>query len=388
MQQFPLLRRRGSPAVGRVLLPLTVALVVWLAGVVIAGGQAAPERPPMAEEVFKNIQVLKGIPVDEFMGTMGFFSSAVGLNCTDCHVDESGGSWARYADDNALKQMARRMIVMMNTINRTNFGGRQVVTCNTCHRGTPRPSVMPSINLLYGEPPPDEPGDPFVQAPGQPPADQVLDRYLAAIGGAARAAALTSVTGKGTFIGFDDPEKLPMEIYARAPGRRTTVVHGLSGDTTAVVDGRGGWIAAPPTDRPVPLLTLTGQELEGTRLEAELLFPARIKELLTNWRVGVPAILDDREVHVVQGTAAGGAVATLCFDMETGLLVRLVRYAASPVGRLVTRIDYGDYREVAGVRMPFRWTVSWLSGRSTYELTDVQPNMPIPDARFARPDPR
>ena len=82
----------------------------------------------MAEEVFKNIQVLKGIPVDEFMGTMGFFSSSLGLNCTDCHVAESGGSWARYADDNALKQRARVMTVMMNTINRTNFGGRQVVT--------------------------------------------------------------------------------------------------------------------------------------------------------------------------------------------------------------------------------------------------------------------
>lgn len=339
----------------------------------------------MAEEVFKNIQVLKGIPVDEFMGTMGFFASAVGLNCTDCHVDESGGNWARYADDNALKQMTRRMIVMMNTINRTNFGGRQVVTCNTCHRGTPKPNVMPSLDALYGEPPPDEPGDPFEQAPGQPPADQVLDRYLAAIGGAGRVAALTSFAGKGTYIGFDDPDKSPLEIYARAPGSRATVVHGLSGDTTTVIDGRSGWIAAPPTDRPVALLAVTGQELEGVKLEAELLFPSRIRQSLTKWRVGVPALLGDREVRVVQGTTAGGAVATLCFDAETGLLVRLVRYAASPVGRLVTRIDYGDYRDVAGVRMPFRWTVSWLSGRSTYELTEVQPNVPIPDARFARP---
>jgi hypothetical protein len=309
----------------------------------------------------------------------------VGLNCTDCHVDESGGSWARYADDNALKQMSRRMIVMVNTINRTNFGGRPVVTCNTCHRGTPRPNVMPSLDALYGEPPPDEPGDPFEQAPGQPPAEQVLDRYIAAIGGAGRVAALTSFVGKGTYIGFDDPDKSPLEIYARAPGRRTTVVHGLSGDTTNVVDGRNAWIAGPPAERPVPLLTLTGHELEGVRLEAELLFPARIRDSLTKWRAGVPALLGDREVRVVQGTTAGGAVATLCFDAETGLLVRLVRYAASPVGRLVTRIDYSDYRDVAGVRMPFRWTVSWLSGRSTYELTEVQPNVPIPDARFARP---
>lgn len=360
------------------------ALMTCAAGAVSAARQQ-PSPPPMADQVFTNIQVLKGLPVDEFMGTMGFFSSAVGLNCTDCHVEESGGSWARYADDNALKQRTRQMIVMMNTINRTNFGGRQVVTCNTCHRGTPRPNVMPSLDALYGEPPPDEPGDPFEQAVGQPPAEQILDRYIAAIGGVERVAALRSFTAKGNYIGFDDPSTVPFELYARAPGQRTTVVHGFSGETTSVIDGRNAWLAAPPTDRPVPLVTFTGQELEGARLEAELLFPARIKDVLTKWRVGPLAVFGDRDVRVVQGTTAGGGVATLCFDAETGLLLRLVRYAASPVGRLVTRVDYADYREVAGVRIPFRWTVSWLSGRSTYELTDVQPNVPIPDARFARP---
>src|SRR3990170_8324773 len=91
-------------------------LITCLAGVGLAAGQApAPQRPPMAEEVFKNVQVLKGIPVDEFMGTMGFFASSLGLNCTDCHVEESGGSWAAYADESPLKQMTRRMVVMVQT---------------------------------------------------------------------------------------------------------------------------------------------------------------------------------------------------------------------------------------------------------------------------------
>src|SRR5262245_25088955 len=146
----------------------------------------------MAEEVFKNVQILKGIPVDRFMGTMGFFSAALGLNCTDCHVAESGGNWGRYADDTPLKQMTRRMILMVNGINQMNFGGRQVVTCNTCHRGTNRPNVMPSLALLYSSPPPPEPGELFRQAPGQPPADQILDPYLQALGGADRLAAFAS----------------------------------------------------------------------------------------------------------------------------------------------------------------------------------------------------
>ena len=359
---------------------------VWLLTAIRVGGQAAQGvRPPMAEEVFNNVQVLKGIPVDEFMGTMGFFSAALGMNCTDCHVDESGGSWAKYADDNDLKRTARRMVQMVAGINKGNFGGRQVVTCNTCHRGSRRPNVMPSLALLYGSPPPDEPGELIEQAAGQPAAEQVLDRYIQAVGGTDRLARLTSLVAKGTYKGFDDADTSPLELFARSPGHRTTIVHTLNGDSTTVVGGEGGWIAAPEAEKPVPLLAITGQELDGARLEAALLFPGRIREALSKWRVGPPALVNDRETLVIQGTTAGGATATLCFDAKTALLVRLVRFSESPVGRLVTRVDYDDYRDVGGVKIPFRWTVSWLSGRSVFELTDVQPNVAIDASRFARP---
>src|SRR5258706_6861187 len=163
---------------------MSTTAVAWLITVAAVGGQAAqPDRPPMGEEVFKNIQVLKGVPVDQFMGTMGFFSSSLGLNCTDCHSDESGGNWQKYADDTPLKRTARRMITMMQAINNDNFGGRQMVTCNTCHRGTSNPNVMPSLTQLYATPLPEEPGDPIAQAPRQPPADQILDRYIQLVGG-------------------------------------------------------------------------------------------------------------------------------------------------------------------------------------------------------------
>jgi hypothetical protein len=154
-----------------------------------------------------------------------------------------------------------------------------------------------------------------------------------------------------------------------------------------VLDGRASWIAGPLIRRPVPLLELAGQELDGVKLEAEVFFPARIKQALKDWRTGFPVVLDDRDVQVVQGTTAAGGTATLCFDEETGLLVRLMRYVESPVGRLVTQVDYSDYRDVAGVKIPFRWTVTWLDGRSQYELSAVQPNVPIDATRFAMPAP-
>ena len=114
-------------------------------------------------------------------------------------------------------------------------------------------------------------------------------------------------------------------------------------------------------------------------------FPARIKQALGKWRVGARIVINDREVQPVQGTTAGGATATLCFDAESGLLVRLVRFSESPVGRIVTQVDYSDYRDVAGVKMPFHWIVSWLDGRSVFELTDVTSNVPVDAAKFARP---
>jgi hypothetical protein len=132
-------------------------------------------------------------------------------------------------------------------------------------------------------------------------------------------------------------------------------------------------------------LALSDQDLDGLKFDADLAFPGGIKQALTKWRVGLPTVIDDREMQVVQGTTVRGATGTLYFDMETGLLRRQVRYVDSPVGRLPTQTDYEEYREVAGVKMPVRWTVTWLDGRDVFEIKDVQPNVAIDAARFARP---
>jgi photosynthetic reaction center cytochrome c subunit len=374
--------RDGSRAVVSLL-----AAIAW-GGSVIAGAQTGPvDRPPLAEEVFTNVQLLRGIPVDQFMGTMGVFSASTGLNCTDCHLDESGGNWAKYADDNPRKQTARRMMQMVNGINQANFGGRQVVTCFTCHRGTSRPGTMPSIDLLYSSPPPFEPGELITPARGQPTPEELLDRYVQALGGSERLGAVRSVTGRGTYIGYDDAGATPMELYAQAPGRRAIVSHTASGDISWVFDGQSGWVAAPLTDRPLAVMPVTGQDLDGLAVESLVLFPLGLRQRLTNLRVGFPTEIDDREVNVLQGTTASGGTVTLCLDAETGLLRRLIRFSASPVGRIVTRVDYGDYRDAAGVKMPFTWTESWLNGRSTFKLDSVQANVTIEAARFARPAP-
>jgi len=367
-------------------LPSKLVMLAGAAGWVGTAFAQSPaqSKPPMAEDVFKNIQVLKGIPVDEFMGTMGLFSAALTVCCGDCHTG-AGTSNPKWEDDPPRKLMARRMVQMVNAINKDSFGGRQVVTCWTCHRGTPNPAITPSLDAIYGEPvivPPDV--LPTAQATAAAPTiDQIFDKYLKALGGADRLAQLTSYTAKGTSQLYGETRIDPFETYAKAPNQLATIVHQREGDLSRTFDGRDAWVLLPLTV--VPEYPLTGGALEGARLDAQLTFPAGLKQFFNTWRVSYPATLDGHEVNVVQANGAAHQVATLYFDKQSGLLTRVIHYAASAVGRVPVQIDYSDYRPVAGVMLPFKWTYGWLSGREEYTLTEVQPNVSIDAAKFGKP---
>lgn len=385
------------------------ATIICLMGTASAMGQVAPQRladvnpeekPLMAEQVFKNVQLLKGISVKEFMETMGFFAAATNKTCTTCHGDESAGSWDRYADDPPQKQTARKMMIMVNALNRTYFGGKREVTCYSCHRNAERPRITPILAEQYGIPPADDPEDISRQAPGQPSPDQVLDKYVQAVGGAQTLAAFTSFIAKGTYLGYDDPAKSPVEIYAKAPSQFSQVVHSPAGASSWVDDGRSAWVAQSALDTPVPLLALSAGDLDGAHVESELYFPGHIKQLLSNLRVGFPVSgvmsilpndvgvgVDERELTVLEGTTAAGTKVKLYFDPTSGLLVRMVRFTNLPVGFIPTEMDYSDYRDVSGIKVPFRVTKTWVDGRSVTELSSIQVNVPIDASKFAKPAP-
>ena len=359
-----------------------LTIVTCLIAIGFANGQ---EKPAMAEQAFKNVRVLKGIPVDQFMATMGFFSASLGETCTDCHSAESGGNWDKYADDNPRKNTARAMIGMMNAINKTYFGGRREITCYSCHRGVERPDVTPNLADLYGPPPSKEPDELRNPASSKAPsAEQVLDRYIQAIGGAEPVGKLTSVAAKGNYQGYQD-EKYPVDVFAQAPNQISTIIHTSAGDSTTTYNGSAGWIAGPATERPVALLELTGGALAGAKLDAALWFPPQIKPALTGWRAASSATIDGHEMQMIQGTGDGRYPVNLYFDSKSGLLARVVRYDESPVGLSPTQIDFADYREVAGVRMPYRVMVTWLDGKSTTEFSEIRSNVAIEAARFAKP---
>jgi hypothetical protein len=175
----------------------------------------------------------------------------------------------------------------------------------------------------------------------------------------------------------------PAEIDARAPNQLAMTTHQREGDVVRAFDGTNAWWQLPLTV--TPQYPLTGTLLEGARFEAAMAFPWRVRDFFTNWRVSYPMTVDGRDVDVVQGNTSAGMIGTLYFDKQSGLLKRVIRYANTVVGRIPTQIDYSEYRPVAGVMMPFKFSYAWVSQREEWTLTGYQPNVSIDASKFGKP---
>src|SRR5580700_1455718 len=186
-------RKEGTPIKlwSRLILAVVILAAIWMVGAALAAPQATPQaaarpHPLTSDQAFKNVRVLKGIPLDDFMGTMGVMSAAVGFDCSECHIG-AGTDKVDWAADSQKKIMARKMTTMVANINKENFPGRQMVTCWTCHHGRDKPATTPAMETVYGTPS-LEPDDVIVPTPGLPEADQYIDKYLKALGGDQRLA--------------------------------------------------------------------------------------------------------------------------------------------------------------------------------------------------------
>ena len=359
----------------------------WVDGAA-AQGQAASTTAKKAGGAFKNVttSTLKELSVDDFLASMGVISADLGLDCADCHPN-AGTDKADFVIDTPRKRTARRMVEMVTAINSANFNNQQRVTCWTCHHGRITPATTVSLDAWYDAP--NMENDDLVRPDKDvPPADQILDKYLQALGGAQRLAGVTSFVATGTSVGYGDlGGNAQFTIYAKAPNQRTTEItfkdHPERPNSTWAFDGRSGWINSPRGL--LGQYELVGGELDGARLEAQLAFPAQIKQALTNWRGGARQSVGDRDVLVVQGSGPRGLLATLYFDPQSNLLTRLVRYGPSPVGRMPTQVEYADYRDVGGIKFPFEYKFTWLDGRYTAKVSEVKTNVAIDAAKFGRP---
>jgi hypothetical protein len=209
--------------------------------------------------------------------------------------------------------------------------------------------------------------------------------------------------GFGGFGGGGD-----VEILAKAPDQRATIIlfkeETGRGDQIRTYNGRTGWVRTPLNV--LGEYQLSGSDLDGARFDAQLSFPGQMKQILGNLKTGPPTSIVDlpgpssqtslqqgvsgdqsHSVNVVQGTGPKGILVTLYFDRQTGLLLRELRYGNSPIGRVPTQIDFTDYRDVGGLKLPFRITYAWLDGRDSIVLNEIRANVPVDEAKFGKPAP-
>ena len=195
-----------------------------------------------AGQVYKNLHVLQDVPFDQFNPTMRMIAGSLGVECDFCHVKD------RSQDDRPTKRMARTMMTMVLALNKNTFGGQTMVSCYTCHRGKSEPvttTAIPEVNNILITPPIARSEE--VSKPALPTVDQILAKYVEALGGDNALHKVTTrmitatddvPTGEG---GLGPGTHAEAEYYYKAPNARAEFVHMPNGVTAAGFDGSTGW---------------------------------------------------------------------------------------------------------------------------------------------------
>ena len=380
--------KRSIVAVGVVVL--TLSAWNWSA----TDAKAQQEDKP-AEQVNKNIQVFEGLPNSQLLPVMHFMRTSLGVRCDYCHVAENGKYWM---DDKPAKAVARRMIKMVSEINKTNFGGQPVVTCNTCHRGQARPVGVPAIGQgvfanTTREDPSTKPPDPL------PTADQILDKHLQALGGLTLAQKINTRIIRLSFLrptlvngGTPNAamiargETWAMEIYQKAPNKYLAVINTPDGTIYQGFNGTTGWVKNPQGQR-----EMSAGELARIKRQADLLGDFKIRERYSSMSVVGREKIDDRDAYVVEAQSADRRTEKLFFDTQTGLLLRRTVLTQIRLGLDPEQTDFKDYTDVDGIKLPFTVIISYLDDShfgTTRKYIEVKQNVPIGDAKFEPPEKR
>lgn len=354
------------------------------------GDRAAPGQT--AGQRFKNIQVLKDVPAEQWLLTMQYVASSLGVQCNYCHVQG-----ANERDDKETKKTARQMMKMVNALNESQFEGRAVLSCASCHNGRAKPLRTPPLASEMtpedaarsregrgrGAGPGGRGAQPEPAAPQKPAetVEQVTGKYLEALGGrqALENAKTRVMTGTVT---TRDLQSLPVTVLERSTGAYRIDIASQPSPTIRAFNGTSGWSAGGFQNQ---VRDLEGFQLQqGLRL-ADLGLPLRLSGRYDGLAVTRYADVDGKAAIVLSGRPYAEVTEQLFFDRETGLLLRRTVATRTGLGELPEQIDYSDYRDVSGVKMPFTVRhVTW-NAVTTERFTDVKINVPVSDDQFARP---
>lgn len=308
---------------------------------------------------------------------MQFISASLGVECEFCHVRDAFDK-----DDKQSKQTARRMIRMMMALDADQFHGERAVTCYTCHRGSARPVSIPMVDSTapYVSEARSAADPAVVGRTNLPSPDAVIEKYVQAVGGAAAVQNVSSRIESGT-VTFGDGPSFPIEMFSKSPSRQTMIVHLPAGDSSTVFDSRNGWLKSPGGS----VRDMPQADIEGAKLDADPQFPINVKKTFQELKVIRTEKVSEHDAILLFATNSSGPPVELYFDRETGLLLRQLRFGSSPLGLNPTQIDYGDYKTFDGVQVPLHLGISRPNRTLNIRWSQAKQNVPLDDAKFARP---
>lgn len=360
--------------------------------------QAAPRRQnrshiaaqPTVGSTFKNIQVLtdlKDEPVSQLYSAMQFMAGSLSVSCNYCHVSQHGPF---DSDAKKTKQIAREMIKMTRAINTESFEGRQVVTCNTCHQGSPHPKAVPSPwdkspeeiaeynEFIAGAAPEgisrQSTADKAGASPALPTIDQLLARYRQAVG--ANGLKSLRLTGTSTVAVSGNATPVPFEVDFAFPDRLLLSRGSPGSEAQDIVNQDRGWRRTAQSSRSLP-----PTQIASIRHSSEEFLPVKYATSVSSGKVSGTAKIDEKRYYVVQLQSPAG-LERLFFDEQSGLLYKYHAEVATPLGTRVEEQTFEDYRTVSGVVLAFRITNHYMEEQSIFEIHDAKINVMFDPTRF------
>jgi len=349
------------------------------------------QQEKTVEQVRKNIQVLMGLPDSQLFPVMNFIGDSLGVHCDYCHVkqgtDPATGRdlWLYERDDKTTKSRAREMMRMVLTINKATFGGKQAVTCYSCHRGSTRVErVVPLPPVDFTLPRTER------QGPALLSAEQILRNYIKAVGGQDAGAEFKTIVYKGiversqgrTNAVWQQILPTAQEVTIKGADKFLVKVTTPQGIIMQGIDGAVGWVRDNNGSR-----QLAAAELEQVKQTAALYHTIKVTEQPAQLTVLGVEKMGDRDAYVVAVTTGPPMTSRYFFDAQTGLLLRRITMTSTMLAPLPEQVDFEDYRDVGGVKLPFTIRTSGVAAFTTRtrRFTDIRLNVVVDDSVFKMP---
>jgi len=348
--------------------------------------QGAPGEKTV-DQTRKNIQHLKGLPESQLFPLMNFVASSLGVQCNFCHVQQGKDpktgftNWVWESDDKPEQQTARRMMQMVLSIqanDKVDFR-ENAVTCYTCHRGQTQPVGLPPMPLARSghEPGPND-AAPSVRTTS-PSVEQIFNKYIEALGGSA-ATGTKTLALKGRREASQD-RNWPNEITLAVPDKFLIVATTPQGAVRQIVNGEKGWVMNGTNLRNLA----PAEAVEAKRSWDELFNVVKVK-LSPGMRLGGVHKVGDRDTYLVE-QVKDNRTERYYFDSQTGLLLRKITISQTVLLPIPEQIDFEDYRDVDGVKVPFtiRYSAIDTYNSWTRTFTEIKRNAVVEDTLFAMP---